>query len=352
MATVANKTIIERFIKMLAQSTTMPPAMQQQAQQQSISKLIQKVVLEEHGINKDEFIQLSKLFPQHKFTEIVSNIKFRNDIITDENLIALTSLLYPNATVIIKHTCNAGEFMTLENPNEQCNNPTLVTGSCGDPSFFGMLHDDNSRQSEKINELLVKLISKCEENKINPTICFVLGILYGSPCPSYTRNDENIIYILITNSDLFDNIDEVIPSIDTMNLNVSKTMITINTTFPLNYEFEKDKLLLDYIIKLTENYKIVLCNQICGSCFKSMWYLRDKCDKNFEYHVCPEQGLGKIQDTEEIKRCFLKETKREKMYRLLKEQGLPTDEQSGGKYYEKFLKYNKKIANLINYQKA
>jgi hypothetical protein len=70
----------------------------------------------------------------------------------------------------LKKNCSVEEFMTIENPNEICNNPTLVKGSCAEPEFFKNIHTINLN-NEKILEFLDLIIKSNITNKdINITL--------------------------------------------------------------------------------------------------------------------------------------------------------------------------------------
>ena len=86
-----------------------------------------------------------------------------------------------------------------------------------------------------------------------------------------------------------------------------EVMQRLQLYFPLDYiNVSTDDInFLNKIIELTQNnVKVSLINAMCGSCFPSFYYLNKRCvQENFEYSVCPSQGIDGNQDTPIILKC-------------------------------------------------
>jgi hypothetical protein len=191
----------------------------------------------------------------------------------------------------VTKSCTVEEFMTLDDVTV-CNNPSLVRGSCGEPSFFDELNKINS-DNENILQLLEFIDTKIEKGK---SIYIVVGALLVFE----QTGDYNFF---ITPSIKFKDFNEVLKEIGSDGFKNDKSPYIIKGSFPLNIK-DSNKTVLDKIIKMSEEYKITFVNKICGSCFRSMYYLVKYANsENFSYVVKPEQGLGR-QDTESIQKCF------------------------------------------------
>lgn len=202
-------------------------------------------------------------------------------------------LLLDKLGISIKRSCSVEQFMTIKNPNLNCNNPTLVEGSCGEPSFFSQLENINP-ENDKIMELLELIETKLEAGK---TIGIVVGAMYSDEF--YSQGDLTLFISPIATSSPIDLIIEQLKSSEL------KSNYKINGYFPTNQMGDNQRV-LDKIISLTDKYNIKFVNKMCGSCFRSMWYLVKKATKNFTYEVSPSQGLNPITDSEAIQRCFSK----------------------------------------------
>lgn len=128
-----------------------------------------------------------------------------------------------------------------------------------------------------------------------------LTIILGSCKSESGKNDNYTLNISpigghinkLNDSNLEDNI------IKSIELNI----LNLYGYFPLSTGINSNKV-LDKIIELSKNkFKIKIINRICGSCFRSLRYLIAKSD-NIKYIVDPEQGLDKIMDSDEIRKCF------------------------------------------------
>ena len=189
---------------------------------------------------------------------------------------------------------------------KHCNNPTLVQGSCGDPSFFSNLNTLNGSNNSIIS-LLEKIKAKLERGK---SIGIILGAtkrfdsscdinLYFNICEAMNGVDPTPLCLE------YENFPKILHDIDTEPL---KDCYKIRSFFPLNTELDNCRV-LDLILELTNDYKIFLINQMCGSCFRSLYYLKQNATKNYTYILQPEQGLSKpgglvVPDSVEIRNCF------------------------------------------------
>jgi hypothetical protein len=209
---------------------------------------------------------------------------------------------------IQKHTCTITEFMEKNKDLviRHCNNPTLVQGSCGDPAFFLNL-DTLNGSNNNIISLLEKIKDKLERGK---SIGIILGAtkrfdstcdinLYFNVCEA--MNGVNPTPLCLE----YENFSKILTDIDTEPL---KDCYKIRSFFPLNTELDNCRV-LDLILELTNDYTITLINQMCGSCFRSLYYLKQKATKNYIYILQPEQGLGNpggliTPDSIEIRNCF------------------------------------------------
>ena len=193
--------------------------------------------------------------------------------------------------IIIKKSCSVEEFMeTFYNPEERCNNPALVNGSCGHPSFWKNIHELNEH-NEKIVEFLDLLMKR---NISKKSVDIVLG----------SRNVPNSTNICVTfdegisgkNIDLF---------IKKLKCGVLNSVYHLLNTFPLNTD-GSNKLVLDKIHEMTKNFKVSIINKMCGTCHRSLYYLVQTGNENLSYIVNPEQTLDPVTDTPDIIKCFKK----------------------------------------------
>ena len=199
-------------------------------------------------------------------------------------------------------TCSVDQFMNNDfDAKTKCHNRPLVRGSCGDPDFFNNLNNENSG-NEQIIELLNIIKTKLEKGK---SIAIILGAttIFDSSC------DINLYFNICTTQRCteYKLFREILKDI---NENPLKDVYKIASYFPLNTE-SSNRNVLDIILELTNDYKITLINQMCGSCFRSFYYLKKHAKKNFIYILKPEQGIIKnendimSQDTPAIMNCFV-----------------------------------------------
>ena len=220
----------------------------------------------------------------------------------------INRLCYKN--FVNMHACDIDEFMRSDIDLSQCTNKELVRGSCAEPSFFNSVNDVNIYSIEII-EILKLIETKLEKDK---TIAFIIGPVYEfetyGDINLYFNNCKNEIYKNgIPKCDEFREIRDIIVDISN---NPLQPEYKIKAFFPLS-QTSINKNVLDFIIYLTEKYKIKLINKICGSCFRSFYYLTNNCEKNFTYIVNPEQSLSN-DDTIDIRECFKSYTPHKSKY--------------------------------------
>lgn len=252
--------------------------------------------------NDDVLLEELKILNYEELTVLLKNeninlIKnFLHDcvdknIVNDTNIhdvIGTGLLKLVNSDLILKKVCSSKELMTVPDP-AICNNPTLVTGSCAVPSFFQSIHNINYN-NEKIIEFF-DLLSK--NNTRHKNIVITLGsrmTIDGSSHINITFNEGR---------EEGKELDYYIRKLRDGEL---QNIYHINNYFPLNTD-GSNKDVLDKILAMTAHSKISIINKICGSCFRSFYYLVQNATTNFDYSVNPEQGLG-IQDSAEIQNCF------------------------------------------------
>ena len=192
--------------------------------------------------------------------------------------------------VAIKKSCSVEEYMTLDNPVDMCNNPTLVYGSCGSPNFLSGIHGLNENNDKIVEFLELLMKTNITKKKVN----IVLG---SRKIPESTN-----IYVTFDEGTSGKNIDLFIKELKCGVLNSS---YHLKSYFPLNTD-GTNKLVLDKIHEMTKNFKVSIINKMCGTCHRSLYYLVQNGNANLSYTVNPEQGLDSITDTEDIKKCFKK----------------------------------------------
>ena len=220
-----------------------------------------------------------------------------------------TALIFENAKLLIeklgifletstKRLCSTEEFMNTVTDRTQCKNNNLVKGSCGDPSFFNELTNANS-DNDKLLQIFNIIQQKLEPGK---TIVIVVGESLSS-----TLGGDVTIYIEKSGYSHYDGkvptheIDSIISRMSQRT--VINGVYNIRGSFPTNHIGGNNKEVLDKIIELTQNYKVEFINKMCGTCFRSMYYLVHNTTQNFTYEVSPAQTLNS-DDTPDIRRCF------------------------------------------------
>jgi hypothetical protein len=198
---------------------------------------------------------------------------------------------------IKRESCTVKKFMTEPDVEKFCNNPSLVLGSCGNPSFFQSLYNENS-SNYKIIELLNLINEKNDDEQKN--IRIILGVRSHKEFLSYNNNNIDLYF----NEELpqSDDIDIVLNKI-----NSDKDLIGpyyIKTYFPTNIE-KSNKDVLDKILEMTNKFKFTIINKICGSCFRSLYYLvQNSTNDRLTYEVNPLQGLSNQSDSSDIRTCW------------------------------------------------
>ncbi len=226
--------------------------------------------------------------------QIIENCKVtENDPTVCENL----KLIIKNLGYSILSSCSTEEFMSTVNNSTQCTNNADVEGSCGEPNFFNELTKANS-YNDKLIQILNIIQAKLEPGK-------TIALVVGETLP----HQEGDITLYMDKGELGDYSDRVsLNNIDTI-IRLMQTredikgVYNISCTFPTNQIGGNNKEVLDKVIELTETYNVKFINKMCGSCFRSMYYLVHNTTQNFTYEVSPAQGLT-VKDTNEIKKCF------------------------------------------------
>jgi hypothetical protein len=195
--------------------------------------------------------------------------------------------------------CSIDELMTLDNSHEVCTNFTRVKGSCSHPAFKDENNDISDDQKTKWLELLSLIKSKMDLSKSPKYLDLVIG---ASTLLDTDFSDKTNAYILIINPfSVFNEYDTVKSTIEGLS-DLKNKKHTIKLYFPLSHNFAKSIEVLDKILQInTSDIKVRITNRMCGTCFRSMYYL---VKNGVEYKVYPEQGLSDTLDTDEIKKCF------------------------------------------------
>jgi hypothetical protein len=180
--------------------------------------------------------------------------------------------------------------MTLDNPNQVCNNPTLVLGSCSEPGFFQNIHVINDN-NDKIVEFFDLLAAANRDKK-------GLEIVLGS---RRVNSDKSKICVTFNEGDLGRSLDFYIKQLQEEPR--LSTEYHLTNRFPLNTD-GTNKEVLDKILEMTKCFNVRIINKMCGSCHRSLYYLVQNAKGNFTYSVSPEQGLSVVTDTEQILTCF------------------------------------------------
>ena len=186
--------------------------------------------------------------------------------------------------------CTVHEFMTLDGVENFCSNRELVRGSCAEPSFLDELYGVYSLYNGDIIELLNLIQNRLPQGQ---TITIVVGARENSEF-EYVSGDIQLFF-----GDRGQKFDEIIEEIRNKPL---RTQYKINAYFPTNIKGSNIDV-LNRILELTQNYRINFINKMCGSCFRSMYYLVQNARQNFTYQVEPVQRLN---DSTEILKCFKK----------------------------------------------
>ena len=209
----------------------------------------------------------------------------------------LKVLQYFDVPIVKK--CSIEELMTLNESHEVCTNFTLVKGSCGEPAFKDTNVDISDYQKTEWLELLNLIKSKMDSSTSPKYLDLVIGAT--STLYSDFTDLSNAFRLAITPLPTFNDF-EIVKSLISSKADLKNTITTFCMDFPLSHNFPKSKEVLDKILEIHQSgIKVRITNRMCGSCFRSMYYL---VQNDVEYKVDPEQGLDAIMDTDEIRKCF------------------------------------------------
>lgn len=201
--------------------------------------------------------------------------------------------------------CSVGQWMNLtEEELKLCNNSTLVYGSCGDPSF---MHTIEGNGTPELGNLFQKLLDTTTDNQklaivvgaILPTEFNVNGyttVVYIDP--SYLPQDNSNFRIYDNNTNIKSS-----NSIELDNVTMGEGKIYyIGAYFPLNIQGEININIINKIMELQNKIHIGFYNKMCGTCFRSFWYIINY-GKNITYYLSPAQGTD-VTDHGGIVDCF------------------------------------------------
>jgi hypothetical protein len=196
--------------------------------------------------------------------------------------------------------CSINEMMNNSITEfNKCDNKDLVIGSCGDPSFINNILDYTDYTNIKnLFEEIKKYIIKINITDIVITeIVIIIGGVY--PVELNFQRSKSSLNIYITPTSDFKTVVQTIGELNKTDDNSIRDLY-VNAEFPLALN-DKIKKILDVIIDIHFNHSpVLLINKLCGDCFRSFYYLRNK---GISYDVSPLQGTNK-DDTDAIKSCF------------------------------------------------
>lgn len=201
--------------------------------------------------------------------------------------------------------CTIEELMnSLDDKLKDCNNLTRVQGSCSEPHFFKSNEDISMEIKEKWIKLLNLLENKIKLDKDIKNLDFILGATtnFTSDFENNITNEKRDVQIYFDPINKnkyieFGNIYKIIEEKD----KIINEKFNILMEFPLSHNFPNSLEVLNKIISLKEIVNIRITNRICGSCFRSLYYLKKN---GINYIVNPEQKLSDILDSREIRECF------------------------------------------------
>jgi hypothetical protein len=269
------------------------------------AEITQKIKDNDPSISKEELLKNDNIKLFYNFMKKVTGYGYSENP-SFEHYIGKGFLLLFNqleSGIVMKKSCSVHEFMTLEDISI-CNNPMLVHGSCSWPEFNKTISDINSN-NDKIIELFDLIIAK-----ISPDTD--INIIIGS---IIDEGSEQINILFLPKGGYMsmhypDHSPKNYHSIDYHLTDIKTNPIlsevyTIDNTFPLNTN-GTNKDVLDKILEITKSRKVNFYNKMCGTCFRSMYYLVHNATSNFTYTVNPEQKLSDVNDTADIRKCFKK----------------------------------------------
>jgi hypothetical protein len=224
-----------------------------------------------------------------KFRTLISNnvpysVAINNFISSDES--SDVAELFKIIIEGISRKCEVTDFMVTLNKDDiqKCSNKELVKGSCGEPAFF-----DNIESKENDNDTILlsyfKIIHKYIKERNKSNLIIVLG---ADKYSEITETTTNSVILYIT------------PNPKWIKELVLSDKIYLNAFFPLAINTPTIKNILEEIININKICKVKIINKMCGTCFRSLYYLvRNKID----YEVNPDQGFTSA-DTAAIRSCF------------------------------------------------
>jgi hypothetical protein len=231
---------------------------------------------------------INKLFEKVTGTEIFTPFEY----------ISLFNQPYNNILTLIFNKskykdCEVTDFMEFNKVRiMDCPNKKLVRGSCSDPGFF----DESSiDEFEDINMLnLFESVNEYMKDKLQLKI--VVGATQDSEMKEYVSNG---LILYITPADGFINISKAIEKLKKNE--IINNSLKIKDSFPLGTSKPLTIKILNIIININKSGKsVTLINKMCGSCFRSFYYLKKN---GITYEVNPAQGLNN-DDTIGIQTCF------------------------------------------------
>lgn len=280
-----------QIIKMVCQELT---------KKNKISDLILNNFLVKQDFKIEDYEEdLTKLKTVLKKETIISNSRTKKDITFEDYLRLQNENISEDILNFFEikqvKRCTIEELMTLTNFKEECSLLTDVTGSCGDPTFIGTNSDITEVYKNQWIDLLNLIDLKLDGLKY---IDFVIGATEKNY--SAFTDKEKILTLCICPIASYEKFDVVITDIKSKDSLLDK-IYKIEFEFPLSHNFPNSKIVLKKIIDLHKKVPVRITNRMCGTCFRSMYYL---VQNGISYIVDPEQGLDKNLDTTEIRKCF------------------------------------------------
>ncbi|AYV82499.1 MAG: hypothetical protein Hyperionvirus1_78 [Hyperionvirus sp.] len=240
-----------------------------------------------------EKVPTTKLdYVKTKIAAIPKNIK------TDVGGNEILEAIFGEGTVVRK-TCSVDELMSFvpAKLNNVCENLTKVSGSCGTPSYLDSIKSDISEGDQKsFLELFSAIRTKLGGIKPEKLILDIGATSEGAPAAG-----GNLVLRFIPGNPQAEKIGAIIDQINTAD-NLKGKTYWIDQFFPLDNTKERAATVINSIKDLMTVIPVVIYNRICGTCFRSFYYLAKY---GAEYSFQGAQGKG-VQDTDEILNCFVK----------------------------------------------
>lgn len=218
---------------------------------------------------------------------------------------ALVELLLGSSASIPMKECSVEELMTRADIVTTCKNLTKVFGSCSEPAFVDTIGKDLSDQvAQGLRTLFSTIVERLDQldkddkNKERRPTTLILDV--GAHNESASKVPDSLIlrFVTLPRAPL---LETVVPQI-AKEENLNNKVYTIQEHFPLDHNGTNTARVMDYIKDtVMPKIKIRIENKICGTCFRSFYYL---VKHGAEYIVNPAQGAKPPMDTDEILRCF------------------------------------------------